>query len=191
MRRLFDILFASVWLVATLPLMVAIAICIRCESAGPILYIPAMVGHRGRLFPLFRFRTMPLGGRPRLTRVGRIIRACSLDHLPMLLNVLLGDLAVVGPRPMEPARVDLRDSAWRAYFSVKPGLFNYAVLKLGNQWSSRQASRPAQNVQLELSYLRRRTWRLDVAVLVRSLAALACSHGNIKERKPPDPDVEL
>jgi lipopolysaccharide/colanic/teichoic acid biosynthesis glycosyltransferase len=190
MWRLFDILFAASWLVATLPLMVMIAICIRCESAGPVLYTPAMVGLHGRLFPLLRFRTMRAGRHPRLTRVGRVIRACSLDHLPMLLNVLLGDLAVVGPRPIEPARVDLRDPNWQAYFSVKPGLFNYAVLKLGNQWTSRQASQPAQNQQLELSYLRRRTWRLDLAILLRSMAALVRSRGNIKERKLPDSDVE-
>jgi lipopolysaccharide/colanic/teichoic acid biosynthesis glycosyltransferase len=193
MRRLLDILFALGWLVATLPIMAAIGLWIKRESGGAILYVPPMVGLRGRPFPLLRFRTMAIDpnapGTASLTRVGSFIRTYSLDHLPMLFNLLIGDLTLIGPRPMELPKVDMRDPIWQSYFSVKPGLFNYAVLKLGNQWTPRQASHPEQNQQLEEIYLQHRSWWMDAGVLLRSLAALIRSRGNIKERKAPDADV--
>jgi lipopolysaccharide/colanic/teichoic acid biosynthesis glycosyltransferase len=197
MRRLLDILFALGWLIVTFPVMAGIALCIRRELRGAILYVPPMVGQRGRLFPLFRFRTMaakPSAPDPHaiaLTRVGRFIRTYSLDHLPMLLNLLIGDLTLIGPRPMELPKVDMRDPIWQSYFSAKPGLFNYAVLKLGSQWTPRQQSRPEQNQQLEQAYGQQRSWRTDADVFLGSLAALIRSRGNIKERKAPDADVDL
>jgi sugar transferase EpsL len=71
----------------------------------------------------------------RLTTVGRFIRNYSLDHLPMLLNLLKGDITIVGPRPMELEVVRLDDPMWQQYFQAKPGLLNYAVLKLGKMWT--------------------------------------------------------
>src|SRR5690242_2044678 len=124
MRRIIDILFALGWLILTLPIIAGIALCIRRETGGPILYIPPMVGRRGRVFPFFRFRTMVIDpGAPdpptlSLTRVGRFIRTYSLDHLPVLLNLLIGDLTLIGPRPMELHKVDMRDPNWQSYFSA-------------------------------------------------------------------------
>jgi lipopolysaccharide/colanic/teichoic acid biosynthesis glycosyltransferase len=162
-RRLFDLLFASLWLVLLAPVMLVIAILVRLDSPGPILYTPHMVGHQGRLFRLRRFRTMFTdrhdAGDPdeRLTRVGRFLRTYSLDHLPMLLNLLDGSLTLVGPRPMEPDVVELRDPIWQRYFRVKPGLLNYAVLRLGSRWTSSRSSRPMLNQDLELAYIARQS----------------------------------
>ena len=109
----------------------------------------------------------------------------------MLFNLLIGDLTLIGPRPMELSKVDMHNPIWQDYFSVKPGLFNYAVLKLGNQWTARQQSHPEQNQQLEQLYGQHRSWRTDAGVFLQSVAALIRSRGNIKERKAPDADVDI
>lgn len=133
MTPLADRLFAILLLVTLAPLLALVALLIRLESSGPALYIPPMVGKGARLFPLLRFSTMATTEeRPgQVTRVGRVLRELSLDHLPTLLNVAWGDLALVGPRPMEPDHVDLHDPLWREYFQLQPGFFNPAVLALG------------------------------------------------------------
>lgn len=154
-----------------------------------------MVGQNGKVFSLFRFRTMSseppdLNAQQRLTRVGRLIRNYSLDHLPILINLLKGDVTVVGPRPMEIDRVDLGDPTWQHYFQVKPGLFNYAVLKLGRLWSPSRPSHPALNQELELEYRQKQSALRDLQLFFRSLRALIASKGNIKARGKPDEEVE-
>src|SRR5688500_15286129 len=118
MRRVIDIVFSVVWLSITAPLMTLIALLIRIESPGPILYSPHMVGQNGSVFSLLRFRTMSTvmtdsGTEQRLTRVGGLIHNTSVDHLPMLINLLKGDLTLVGPRSMEIHIVELTDPMWR------------------------------------------------------------------------------
>lgn len=192
LRRLIDLLVASVCLVITAPLQLVIALLIKRDSGGPIFYIPKMVGQHRTIFPLLRFRTMrseegqEASAEMRLTPVGRTLQHYSLDHLPMLWNLLLSHLTLVGPRPMEIEAVDSRDLVWQAYCSVKPGLFNHAVLTLGNQWTPRRREAPGLNQTLELEYLQRRSWREDIALVIKWLHALVVSKGNVKMRKPPD-----
>jgi lipopolysaccharide/colanic/teichoic acid biosynthesis glycosyltransferase len=195
LRRLFDVLFALVWWTLTAPLMFIIAICIKLDSPGPILYIPKMVGHKGTVFPFFRFRTMYIDrltdrdADDRVTRIGRFIRNYSLDHLPTLINLLTGDITIIGPRPMEVDRVNLRDPRWQTYFQVKPGLFSYAVLKMGKAWTPSRVSHPERNQELEMEYISKRSPRFDTYLLLRSLYALITSKGNVKARKKPDADI--
>ena len=124
LKRLFDLAWALFWLIVTAPVILVIAILIKLDSPGPVLYVPQMVGQNGKRFRLFRFRTMHidkpthLSPGERLTRVGRFIRNYSLDHLPTLVNILRGDLSAVGPRPMEPEVVDLQDPSWQKYFQA-------------------------------------------------------------------------
>jgi lipopolysaccharide/colanic/teichoic acid biosynthesis glycosyltransferase len=196
LRRLIDVGVAVLLLTLLAPALVLIAVLIRRDSRGPALYVPAMVGQGGRLFPLLRFRTMrvDLADAPpdtRLTCVGHVLRNYSLDHLPMLVNLLLGDLTLVGPRPMERAVVDLRDSTWRAYVRAKPGVVNVAVLKLGRSWTPIRVHRPQLNQEIELAYAAQRTPWSDVRLFGRALVELLRSHGNVKARKPPDADVPL
>jgi lipopolysaccharide/colanic/teichoic acid biosynthesis glycosyltransferase len=195
MRRLIDVVFATLWLISTAPVMILIAILIKFDSPGPILYMPRMVGQNGKEFSLFRFRTMSadrptLNAEERLTRVGRFIRNYSLDHLPMLANLLTGDLTVVGPRPMESAVVDLQDPTWQRYFQVKPGVLNYAVLQLGKLWTPSRVSDPTLNQELELEYRQRQPVALDWQLLRQSLRAFIASGGNVKARGKPDSEVE-
>jgi len=195
MRRSLDILFAVLCLIISSPLILFIAVLIKAGSAGPVLYKPSMVGQNGINFQLLRFRTMfvdvsHLSTEQRLTRTGRFIRSYSLDHLPMLINLLSGDMTLIGPRPMELSVVDMQDPIWQQYFKSKPGLFNHAVLKLGRMWTPSRTSDPALNQDLELAYQQGRSTASDIQLFFKSLWRLIISRWNIKARGETDPDVE-
>lgn len=173
--------------------MTFVAMRVKLEAPGPVLYSSQMIGEKGKVFSLFRFRTMTsvpdANGETRLTRIGSLIRNYSLDHLPMLINVFKGDLTIVGPRPMETQVVDLADPTWRQYFQAKPGLFNYAVLKLGKLWTPSRVSDPTLNQQLELEYRKKRSASLDFQVFTQFLASCIASKGNVKARGMPDQEA--
>jgi lipopolysaccharide/colanic/teichoic acid biosynthesis glycosyltransferase len=195
MRRLIDVMFATLWLIITAPLFILIAILIRLDSPGSILYSPRMVGKDGKEFILLRFRTMSANisgsaDEERFTRAGKIIRNYSLDHLPMLINLLKGDLTIVGPRPMETHSVNLQDSMWQQYFQSKPGVFNYAVLKLGKFWTAARVRNPMRNQELELEYFQKRSPVFDLQLLLRFLYKFVRSKGNVKARGKPDLEEE-
>ena len=195
MRRFIDIVFAIFWLIVTAPVFVLIAILVRVDSPGSVFYSPQVVGHHGKTFPLFRFRTMSPelhhpGNKQGLTRTGRILRNYSLDHLPQLINLLRGDLTIVGPRPMELNVVDLQELVWQQYVQVKPGLFNYAVLKLGKSWTPSLITNPELNQELELEFQQRRSAAADLQLFVRFVRKYLLSRGNIKARGEPDPKDE-
>ena len=194
LKRLFDLAIAIPVTILAAPLILLIAILIKADSPGPALYVPQMVGKDGKLFRLFRFRTMRVGFAQldpgdRRTRVGRFIRNYALDHLPTLFNVLKGDLGVVGPRPMEPEFVDLQDPAWQAYFQVRPGFFNYAVLKLGSTFGHSSADNLALKRELELEYIQKQSLVYDLRLFFRFICAHVASGGNVKARGKPDSAV--
>ena len=196
LKRLFDLAWALFWLIVTAPVILVIAILIKLDSPGPVLYVPQMVGQNGKRFRLFRFRTMHtdqpthLSPGERLTRVGRFIRNYSLDHLPTLVNILRGDLSAVGPRPMEPEVVDLQDPSWQEYFQAKPGFFNYAVLKLGRTYGHSRANNLALKRELELEYVQKQSLMTDLQLLYKFIQAHIASKGNVKMRGMPDPAIE-
>jgi len=159
MKRGIDVVFALAWLLLTAPLMLLIALLIKLESSGSVLYSQPMIGQHGKVFSLFRFRTMftdrsERGAEKRFTPVGALIRDLSFDHLPMLINLLKGNLTLVGPRPMEIHAVDFEEPVWQQYFQVKPGLFSYAVLKMGKSWTPSRAVGRASIRHLNLSIAR-------------------------------------
>jgi len=169
--------------------MFIIALLIKRDSSGSIFYIPKMVGQHGRLFPLFRFRTMYADQHARaqsFTPVGRFIRTYSLDHLPTLINLVLGHLTIIGPRPMELDIVDMRVPTWNTYFQIKPGLLNAAVLTLGKMWTPSRISHPEHNQTLELAYIQSQSGRGDLKLFMQFVYALITSKGNVKARKEPD-----
>lgn len=191
MRRLLDIAFALFCLTLTAPISICLAILIKLDSPGPILYSPRMLGQYGREFHLFRFRTMSSRqSDPAFTRVGSFIRNYSLDHIPQLINVLRGDLTIIGPRPMEADLVNPQDRTWQSYFQLKPGLFNYAVLKLGRQWNAARLSHPSLNQELELEYAQKRSAILDIKMFVQFFHEFVRSGGNVKARGKPDAEKD-
>jgi lipopolysaccharide/colanic/teichoic acid biosynthesis glycosyltransferase len=140
MKRLFDIVVSFIVLVIFLPFGLIISIAILCESRGGVFYRQQRVGKNGIPFRLWKFRTMrvnadklgklTVGMRdPRITRVGYFIRKSKLDEFPQFINVLIGEMSVVGPRPEVQEYVDLYTSEQREVLSVKPGITDYASLE--------------------------------------------------------------
>lgn len=193
-RRMIDVTLAFLGLMLLWPVMLLVAVLIKLDSKGSVLFNRGVIGKGGRPFELLGFRTMLIGSahqdpETRLTRAGAFVRNISLDHPPQLINLLKGDLSMVGPRAMEREWVDLTDPVWRRYVSVTPGLFNDAVLKLGREWSASRQTHPTLNQALELEYLQKRSPGYDLALTLTCLWGLLASGGNVKARGQPDPDV--
>ena len=187
MKRLFDLIVATLLLIITAPLPAIITIVIKLDSRGPILYRRRCVGQNGQRFDLMRFRTMVetpahRSGDERLTPVGRFIRNYSLDEFPILFNVLRGDMSIIGPRPTEPTFVDLADPAWQQILSVRPGVISYAILGLARNYNA--SSQPVRN-RLELEYIQQQSTLFDLRVLRKTAQALVASRGNVKARGKP------
>lgn len=145
LKRVFDVLVASAGLILLAPLLAFIAVAIRSESRGPVLFRQERIGRGFRPFQILKFRTMVedaprLGGSltegdrdPRITRVGRILRRMKLDELPQLINVVRGDMSLVGPRPEVRKYVELFRSDYERLLSVRPGITDPASLAYRNE----------------------------------------------------------
>ena len=192
MRRIIDISFAALFLILLSPGFLLIAVLIKVESSGPVFYRQEMAGWKGKVFSLFRFRSMYTDAdtENRFTRVGHLIRNYSLDHLPQLFNLLIGDLTLIGPRPMEVSVVNLQDPTWQQYIQAKPGLINYAIYKLGKEWTPNRSTRPELNQELELQYQKQRSISSDAKLFVKSFQKFIASKGNIKARGEVDPELK-
>ncbi len=174
LARTLDITVSVLMLVAVSMPALLIALIIRLESEGPILYRQRRVGHNGRLFTILKFRTMyasscgdaltpATSSDPRITRSGRWLRKTSLDELPQLLNVLFGEMALVGPRPEMPFIVASYSERQRRRLSVRPGLTGIWQL-------SPHRSMPIhENMQYDLYYLRQRSFTIDIAILLHTV----------------------
>lgn len=140
MIRFFDIFFSAIGLIILSPLFLVLAVWIKIDSRGPIFYRQLRVGKDNHDFYLYKFRTMvvdadkkgliTIGGRdPRVTRSGYFLRKYKLDELPQLINVLRGDMSLVGPRPEVRKYVDMYNAEQRKVLSVKPGITDYASIQ--------------------------------------------------------------
>ena len=144
MKRLFDIVASCIWLIVLSPLLLAVAIWIKLDSKGPVFYRQVRVGRYNKDFRIFKFRSMrmgsdkgslvTIGGRdPRVTRSGYFIRKYKLDELPQLLNVLLGDMSLVGPRPEVRHYVYYWTPEQMHVLDVRPGITDPASIKFRNE----------------------------------------------------------
>jgi lipopolysaccharide/colanic/teichoic acid biosynthesis glycosyltransferase len=196
MSRAFDLLVAALALVITAPLSALIALAIRLEGGGPAIYRQRRVGRGGAEFDLLKFRTMVSGSDPvgigtavaaddpRVTRVGRVLRKLSLDELPNLLNVLRGEMAIVGPRPTISAQVELYTPRQRRRLEVRPGLTGWA------QVSGRAAIDWSERIELDVWYVENRSLGLDARILARTARLLLTGQGiggeTPSSRVPPE-----
>ena len=145
MKRTFDIVVAVAGLVLLSPLLVLVTILIKLDSRGPILFKQERIGREFRPFRIYKFRTMHAGGHttsaltigadPRITRIGKYLRANKIDELPQLFNVLKGDMSLVGPRPELPRYVELFRPDYKKILTVRPGLTDLASLKYSDEAS--------------------------------------------------------
>jgi lipopolysaccharide/colanic/teichoic acid biosynthesis glycosyltransferase len=200
--RAIELVLSGLLLVALAPLLALIALAVRLDSPGPTLFRQLRVGRRERPFTVNKFRTMhngvghdkhrafvlgliageepePRADGPRfklpvderVTRTGRFLRRSSLDELPQLWNVLRGDMSLVGPRPPIPYEVEHYPAHWFARFAVKPGLTGLW------QVSGRSELTLEQMIELDIEYVQRRSLRLNLSILVRTLPAVLSTRG--------------
>ncbi len=174
-RRAFDIAVAAGVLLAAAPVIAIALVAIRLESKGKAIYRQRRVGRDGREFDVLKLRTMVDGaeklgaglavdaGDARITRVGALLRRTSIDELPNLVNVLRGEMAIIGPRPTVPAQVAQYTDRERGRLAIAPGITGWAQV-------NGRASLPwAQRIELDLWYIEHRSWRLDRQILWRSV----------------------
>ena len=189
MTRLFDVVVASLALVVTAPIQVAAMIAIRLESRGSPIYRQRRVGKDGEAFDMLKLRTMVSGaenvgaglavnyGDPRITRVGRLLRRFSTDELPNLVNVLRGEMSIVGPRPTIQVQVDQYTERQRRRLDVKPGLTGWAQV-------NGRASLPwHERIELDLWYVEHRSFLLDLKIIWKTIEMLVTGSGLYKGEK--------
>ena len=189
-KRTFDLIVTAVALVPALPLMLVGALAVKLGSRGPVLFRQKRCGRGGRQFEVLKFRTMQHGasgfgvtrqGDRRITRAGALLRQWKLDELPQLLNVIRGDMSLVGPRPEDPRYVALYTPLQRVVLRARPGITSPASLQYRDEaalltradWETtyRETIMP-QKIAIELEYLARRTLWTDLGLILRTLSCV-------------------
>jgi lipopolysaccharide/colanic/teichoic acid biosynthesis glycosyltransferase len=186
LTRLIDVVVSSIALVLSSPVLLAIMVVIRIESPGSPIYRQRRIGLNGEPFEMLKLRTMVSGaehqgaglavnyGDPRITRVGHFLRRFSIDELPNLVNVLRGEMSLVGPRPTIQAQVDQYTPLQRRRLEVKPGITGWAQI-------NGRASLPwHERIELDIWYVDHRTLRLDLAILWKTVRLLVSGEGLYK-----------
>lgn len=192
LKRLFDVVASGAGLIVLSPLLLALAVAVKLGSPGPIFYRANRVGRYGAPFKLLKFRSMVINADrigpavtgaadPRITRVGRFLRRTKLDELPQLINVLRGQMSLVGPRPEDPRYVALYTDEERQVLNVRPGITspasvayrNEEALLVGDDWEKHYIEQimPAK-LAVDLEYARNASLWRDVRVILGTLRAL-------------------
>ena len=191
-KRAFDLAAAICGLIVLSPLLLALGLAVRLDTPGPALHRAQRSGLNSRVFILYKFRTMVSGaaamgpgittqGDPRVTRVGRLLRRTKLDELPQLLNVMRGDMSLVGPRPEDPRYVAGYTPEQQRVLSVRPGITSWASLRYRHEESLltgasveddyRQSILP-KKLALDLQYIQERSLWLDLRIIFSTILAL-------------------
>lgn len=190
-KRLFDLIFSFFGLVITLVPMFVIAILIKCESPSPAFYRGVRIGKDGKEFRIFKFRTMvpdaeKLGGPstagddPRLLKIGHFLKKYQLDELPQLINVLKGEMSLVGPRPEVPSEIESFEPETRKIIlSIKPGMTSTATLANPHEGEVLRGSKDPhktycekikpEKIRLNLEYVKTRSFVLDLKIIIKTI----------------------
>ncbi|MEW6685264.1 MAG: sugar transferase [Candidatus Edwardsbacteria bacterium] len=192
-KRLFDILFSFLGFIVLLPLILLISILIKKEDGGPVFYRGVRVGRFGRLFRIYKFRTMVMNaekiGGPstadddqRLLKIGRFLRKYKLDEIPQLINVLKGNMSFVGPRPEVPSEVETYTEEEKKVLLVRPGITDWASLTYHNEGEILRGSKdPHQayrekikpgKLKLQLKYVDERSLFTDIKIILQTFITL-------------------
>jgi lipopolysaccharide/colanic/teichoic acid biosynthesis glycosyltransferase len=185
-RRAFDVAAAGLALAVTAPVLLAAMVAIRLESPGHPIYRQRRVGRDGAQFDVLKLRTMVTGaeamgagmavseGDARITRVGSVLRRSSIDELPNLVNVLRGEMAIIGPRPTIPVQVAQYTERQRRRLTLRPGITGWAQVhgRTSLPWSER--------IELDLWYVDHRSWRVDLRILARTARMVVAGDGLYK-----------
>lgn len=193
MKRLFDLILSLAGLVLLFPVLLFFAGLVKWEDGGPVFYRGERVGRQGKPFRIFKFRTMTVNAEqlgasstadddPRITRIGRFLRRYKLDELPQLMNVVRGQMSVVGPRPQVQWAVDLYTEGERALLSVRPGMTDYASLVFRDEGAILRGSTDPdkdylitihpEKVRLGLAYVSQACLWADIQIIVATVGAV-------------------
>jgi len=181
-KRLFDVVFAGTGLLVLAPVIFALAVAVKLDSNGPVLYAQERTATFGETFTVYKFRSMipdaeaktgvklseeDIGGRdPRVTRVGRVLRKTHLDEVPQLWSILVGDMSVVGPRPERPeldSDIETDVSTWRRRWFIKPGLTGLAQINGATGYD------PEEKLRYDVAYIRDQSFWFDSKIIVRQM----------------------
>lgn len=195
-KRTSDVALSSIALVGLLPIFAVIALAIKLESKGPVFFKHTRIGKDGKIIKIYKFRSMvenaedlikkftpeqmkeyqenyKLSNDPRVTKVGKVLRKTSLDELPQLINILKGDLSIIGPRPVVAEELKKYGTNIKKFLSVTPGLTGY--------WAAngRSCTSYEQRMQMELFYIDNLSFKLDVKVFFKTIGAVLNRRGAI------------
>lgn len=184
-QRVFDIIVSTVGLIISVPVILIFGIAVKLETPGPMFYMQERVGKDGRLFRVVKLRSMVNDAEkngaqwaekddPRVTRVGRFIRKTRIDELPQLINVLLGDMSIIGPRPERPKFVMEFNEQIPGFIErlcVKPGLTGWAQVNGGYDL------KPAEKLALDLYYIENRSVKLDILIMIKTICVMFSGSG--------------
>jgi exopolysaccharide production protein ExoY len=197
-KRIFDVLVASITLIAALPLFLCVYVALKFTDPGPVFYQHTRVGRGGRRFPCLKFRSMAINSDqvlkalleadpkrreewqrtqklvndPRITTIGRFLRQSSLDELPQLINVVRGDMSLVGPRPIVPAEMPRYGDKLGLYLQARPGITGIW------QISGRNDCEYRRRIEMDANYVRHWSFSSDFSILLRTFAAVLARRGS-------------
>ena len=189
-KRIFDFISSLIGLILLSPVLLITALVVKNDSSGPIFYRAKRVGKNGKIFTMYKFRTMvinadKIGGPstpmddPRLTKAGRTLKKFQLDELPQLINVLIGDMGLVGPRPEVPFYVEMMtEEEKEIILSIRPGMTDWASLQNFHEGEILKGSvdpektyqekiRP-EKIRLQIKYVKERTFLKDIEIIVKT-----------------------
>ena len=190
MKRLLDMIMSFLGLFSFSPLLLTVSFLIKREDGGPVFYRGLRVGRNGKPFKIFKFRSMVLNAEqiggpstsdddPRITRIGKLIRKYKLDELPQLINVLKGDMSIVGPRPEVQHYVDMYTEEEKAILTVRPGITDWASIWNPDEGAILAGSadpektymekiRP-EKIRLQMEYVKNRSFLLDLKIVIETI----------------------
>ncbi|HHV25846.1 MAG TPA: sugar transferase [Tissierellia bacterium] len=191
-KRILDFLLSFIALIILSPLFLILAICIKIDSKGPVFFKQERLGKDGEVFLIYKFRTMVDGaihmgsglrtdeGDPRVTKVGKVLRKTSLDELPQLINILKGEMSIIGPRPpvpYYPHKYEDYSEEQKLRFTVLPGITGYAQINGRNEieWDER--------IKYDVYYVRNWSLGLDFKIFFRTIKIVLCKEGIYRENK--------
>lgn len=189
-KRIFDIVASLVGLIILSPMLIIVSICIKLDSKGPIFFKQKRVGKNKKIFEIYKFRTMvtdaeklgkqiTVGNDSRITKVGKFIRKCKLDEFPQLINVVKGEMSLVGPRPEVPRYVELYDEYQKQILLVRPGITDYASIEFRNENEILENSiNPEEiyieeimtrKIELNMKYIRNISLFEDIKMIIKTI----------------------
>lgn len=195
-KRILDVFLTLISMIFVLPLSIIISILIKLDSNGPIIYKQRRLGKNGKIFTIYKFRTMvsnaeevmqnfteeqkeefkkyfKLKNDPRITKMGKFLRKTSLDELPQLLNILIGNMSIIGPRPIVEKEVEKYGLLKDKYLSIKPGLTGWWAC------NGRSSTTYNERIDLEMYYIDNVSFKLDLKCIIKTIFSIIKKEGAI------------